>query len=185
MSSLDGLECKQTRSRPTAVTHRIHTVWLEHRVETEHLTGRQCEVSEREGRGGVRHTDKPIWPHAWAIKAAAVAAAVPEQSPPAAQLWGATPESPYWSREWAETHFLWAQATWRKEQKGLRQVGVRWWEGRGGWRSLWGLWVRGWGNEEWGKGNVVEGGEGRNVEGQWEELGRGGGLKKRKEKQKL
>lgn len=52
MSSLDGLGCKQPRSRPTAVTHRIHTVWFEHRVETEHLTGRQCEVSEREGRGG-------------------------------------------------------------------------------------------------------------------------------------
>lgn len=79
---------------------------------------------------GSKHIQKnPIWLHALAIRAAAAPAAVPEQSPPASQLWGATPESPYWSLEWAETHFLWAQATWRKEQKGLRQVVVKWWEG--------------------------------------------------------
>lgn len=100
--------------------------------ESRHLAGRQCGVSVRggEGRGG-SDTYRTMWLHARATRAAA-AAAVPEQSPPAAQLWGATPESPYWSLEWAETHFLWAQATWRKEQKGLRQVVVKWWEGRGG-----------------------------------------------------
>lgn len=104
---------------------------------------RQAEWSQSEG-GGVRHAQKKtIWLHAWAIRAAAVAlAAIPEQSPQAAQLWGATPESPYWSLEWAETHFLWAQVTWRKEQKGLRQVVVKWWKGVG--VGVWG--VRGWGN---------------------------------------
>lgn len=87
---------------------------------------------------GVRTQKKTRWLHALAIRAAVVAAAavvvaaaVPELSPPASQLWGATPESPYWSLEWAETHFLWAQVTWCKEQKGLRQVVVKGWRGWG------------------------------------------------------
>lgn len=37
--------------------------------------------------------------------------AVPALSPPASRPWDATPESPYWSLEWADTHFLWARAT--------------------------------------------------------------------------
>lgn len=110
-----------------------------------------------DGSGSVKstwegsQTHTKLWLHALAIRAAAIAAAeVPEQSPPASQLWGATPESPYWSRVWAETHFLWAQVTWRKEQKGLRQVVVKWWE------KWWG--------EGSGWGNVVGGVEGGGVE---------------------
>lgn len=43
---------------------------------------RRCGIGVR---GGSKHT-KPNRPHALAIRAAAVAAAVPEQSPPASRL---------------------------------------------------------------------------------------------------
>lgn len=85
---------------------------------------RQAVVWDRCERGS-EHINKTNRLHALAIRAAAVAAAVPEQSPPASRLWGATPESPYWSLEWAETHFLWAQVTWRKEQKRVEARGHR------------------------------------------------------------
>lgn len=86
---------------------------------------RQAAVWDRCERGS-EHINKTNRVHALAIRAAAaVAAAVPEQSPPASRLWGATPESPYWSLEWAETHFLWAQVTWRKEQKRVEAHGHR------------------------------------------------------------
>lgn len=76
--------------------------------------------------GGSEHIDQTNRLHAFALRAGgAAAAAVPEQSPPASRLWGATPESPYWSLEWAETHFLWAQVTWRKEQKRVEAYGHR------------------------------------------------------------
>lgn len=132
-------ECKQswkstdTHSKESKQNHRQAAVWD------------QCER-------GSEHINKTNRLHALAVRAAAVAAAVPEQSPPASRLWGATPESPYWSLEWAETHFLWAQVTWRKEQKRVearghrvmrrrktkKEVGCRWGhvlgrgEGRGG-----------------------------------------------------
>lgn len=85
---------------------------------------RQAAVWDQCERGS-EHINKTNRLHAVAIRAAAVAAAVPEQSPPASRLWGATPESPYWSLEWAETHFLWAQVTWRKEQKRVEARGHR------------------------------------------------------------
>lgn len=111
------------------------------------LTGRRCEVGEEEGS-----VTKFTWNHALAIRAAAEAAVVPEQNPPAAQLWGATPESPYWSRGWAETHFLWAQVTWHKEQtKGFEADGQEVMEtGRG-------LKMEGGGGEgcRWGEGSEV------------------------------
>lgn len=132
--------------RQTQAKHR-YRVWR----ESQRQTGSVGSVWE-----GSEH--KRTMLHALGIRAAVVAAAaVPGQSPPASQLWGATPESPYWSLEWAETHFLWAQATWRKEQKrGLRQVVVKWWKeewvGAGGvgcresvWAYVARWWERGWG----------------------------------------
>lgn len=132
-------ECKQSQKSTDTQGFK--------RIETEPQTGGGVgSVWE----GGSKHT-KPNRLHALAIRAAVVAAAVPEQSPPASRLWGATPESPYWSLEWAETHFLWAQVTWRKEQNRVearghsdekkedkREVGCRWGnvlgrgEGKGG-----------------------------------------------------
>lgn len=91
--------------------------------------------------------------HALAIRAAA---AVPEQSPPAAQLWGATPESPYWSPGWAETHFLWAQVTWYKAETVEAGSG----ENKGGRGERVAGEVRGQG---WGGGDVVERSEGTGV----------------------
>lgn len=85
---------------------------------------RQAAEWDRRERGS-EHINKTNRLHALAIRAAAGAAAVPEQSPPASRLSGATPESPYWSLEWAETHFLWAQVTWRKEQKRVEARGHR------------------------------------------------------------
>lgn len=120
--------------RQTQAKHR-YRVWRESQRQTGSV-GSAWEGSEH----------KRTMLHALGIRAAVVAAAaVPGQSPPASQLWGATPESPYWSLEWAETHFLWAQATWRKEQKrGLRQVMVKWWkeEWKEEWMGVWGGWGR-------------------------------------------
>lgn len=116
--------CKPPRSRGAFIQqHAEHTdvqrVRLKNTSNKERVyrqagrqAGRQAMWVQWEAGGKVCHKITCI--HALAIRAAA---AVPEQSPPAAQLWGATPESPYWSRGWAETHFLWAQVTWYKAER--------------------------------------------------------------------
>lgn len=144
----------------------IQTVWCIHtereRETQDRAPDRQTVWSQWQ-RGS--DTFRTMWLHALATRAVVAAAAVvvPEQSPPAAQLWGVTPESPYWSLEWAETHFLWAQATWRKEQKVLRQVFVKWWEGggllSGEGEAMWWEGVEGrvvWGRRDKGEGEWMK-----------------------------
>lgn len=122
MSFCSALPLSKMKRMQTELEKHRHTGIQKNQNRT---TDRQrCGIGVRE-EGGSEHINKTNRLHALAIRAAAVAAAVPGQSPPASRLWGATPESPYWSLEWAETHFLWAQVTWRKEQKRVEARGHR------------------------------------------------------------